>query len=72
MAREFDAYHEQFVADRPNKDGKFAWLVRIYTYAKEPGLVASQKGLADSKDEARAAARASAVSHLEKYQRPPV
>lgn len=71
MAREFDAYNENFVADKPDKDGKFAWLVRIYSYAKEPGLITTVKGLSDTEAQGRADAKAAASSSLEKFRRAP-
>jgi hypothetical protein len=69
--REFDAYNENFVADSPDAAGKYPWLVRIYTYAKEPGLVHSVKGAADTPEQARVDVRATVKTLLEKYRRAP-
>ncbi len=71
MAREFDAYNENFVADKPDAAGKYAWLVRVYSYAKDPGLIATLNGLSDTEAQARADAKAAATSSLEKYRRAP-
>lgn len=71
MPREFDAYNENFVADRPDKSGKFAWLVRLYSYAPKPGFLGNVAGEADSLEQAKADAKAAAVAGLEKYRRAP-
>ena len=54
MAREFSAYFETFVTQR--KDGK-AWdfLVRVYSYAPQPGFIQNLTGNAPSEEKAKAA-----------------
>lgn len=69
MAREFDAYFETFVADAPDKAGQYLWLVRVYSYAKEPGLIAVLRGAADSIVDAKLDAKAAGSVKLKEYPR---
>jgi len=67
MAREFSAYFETFVTQR--KDGK-AWdfLVRVYSYAPQPGFIQNLTGNAPSEEKAKAAGKAAGQKALEKFR----
>jgi len=69
MPREFDAYSEQFPGSQPNRDGKYPWLLRIYSYKN--GLQETAEGLSDSEAGAKADALAEAKSLLRKYRKVP-